>query len=68
VNHTSLAPAFFTSLIVHLTGLLCISLLWGSLHITTARPDLIPAEVVIAPPAPEPIAVPEAEPLTPRRF
>jgi hypothetical protein len=66
VRHAVLAPAFLTSLLVHATGLLGVSLLWGSLHFHTARPDLIPAEVVIAPPpAPESAPVPDAEPLTP---
>jgi hypothetical protein len=63
---TVLAPAFLTSLLVHATGLLGVSLLWESLHLNAARPDLIPAEVVIAPPpASEPVPVPDAEPLTP---
>jgi protein TonB len=65
VRHAGLAPAFLTSLVVHATGLLGVSLLWGSLHLHMARSDLIPAEVVMAPPAPEPVPVPEAEPLTP---
>ena len=66
MRHAVLAPAFLTSLLVHVTGLLGVSLLWGSLHLDTTRPDLIPAEVVIAPPpAPEPVPMPDAEPLTP---
>jgi hypothetical protein len=66
VRHTGLAPAFLTSLLVHATGLLGVALLWGSLQLHTARPDLIPAEVMIAPPpAPELVPVPDAEPLTP---
>ena len=66
MRHAVLAPAFLTSLLVHATGLLGVSLLWGSLHLHTARSDLIPAEVVLAPPpAPEPVPVPDAEPLTP---
>jgi periplasmic protein TonB len=66
VRGAVLAPAFLTSLLVHATGLLGVALLWGSLQLHTARPDLIPAEVVIAPPpAPEPVPVPDAEPLTP---
>ena len=59
-----LAPAFMTSIVLHLTGLLGVSLLWGSLHLHTTRPDLISAEVVLAP-ALEPVPVPDAEPLTP---
>jgi hypothetical protein len=66
VRHTGLAPAFLTSLLVHATGLLGVALLWGSLQLHTARPDLIPAEGMIAlPPAPEPVPVPDAEPLIP---
>jgi TonB family protein len=66
MRHAVLAPAFLTSLLVHATGLLGVSLLWGSLHFHTARSDLIPAEVVLAPPpVPEPVPVPAAEPLTP---
>jgi hypothetical protein len=66
MRYTVLAPAFLTSLLVHATGLLGVSLHWGSLQLDSARPDLIPAEVVIAPtPAPEPVPVPDAEPLTP---
>jgi hypothetical protein len=66
MRYTVLAPAFLTALLVHATGLLSVSLLWGSLHLSTAHPDLIPAEVVIAPsPAPEPVPVPHAEPLIP---
>src|SRR5262245_15269426 len=64
MRHAVLAPAFVTSLLVHATGLLGVSLLWGSLHLNPARPDLIPAEVVLTP-APEPVPVPDAEPLTP---
>jgi periplasmic protein TonB len=66
MRHTVLAPAFLTSLLVHVTGLLGVSLLWGSLHLDSARSNLIPAEVVIAPtPAPEPVPVLDTEPLTP---
>jgi TonB family protein len=66
VRHTGLAPAFLASIVVHVTGLLGVSLLWGSLQLHTARSQLIPVEVVMAPqPAPEPVAVPEGEPLTP---
>src|SRR4029450_2481571 len=66
MRHAVLAPAFLTSLLVHATGLLGVSLLWGSLHLPPAPSDLIPAEVVLAPPpVPEPVPVPAAEPLTP---
>ena len=67
MSHSPLAPAFLTSVLVHLTALMSLSLLWGSLHMVTARSDLIPTEVVIAtppPPAPEPVATSEIEPLT----
>src|SRR5262245_28222744 len=66
MRHTVLAPALLTSLLVHATGLLGVSLLWGSLHLHLARSELIPAEVVIDPqPAPEPVPVADTEPLTP---
>jgi periplasmic protein TonB len=66
VSHATLAPAFLTSVLVHLTALLSLSLLWGSLHSTTPRSHLISTEVVIAtPPPPEPVSMSEIEPLTP---
>jgi protein TonB len=67
VSHAILAPAFLASVLVHLTALLSLSLLWGSMHGVTPRSHLIPAEVVIAtpPPPPEPVSTPEIEPLTP---
>jgi hypothetical protein len=71
VSHPPLAPAFLTSVLVHLTALTSLSLLWGSLHMATTRPDLIPTEVVIATPPsppPEPIATAEIEPITPPRI
>jgi TonB family protein len=66
VSHLPLAPAFLTSVVVHLTALLSLSLLWGSLHSAPSRPALIQTEMVIAPPpAPEPLPMPAAEPITP---
>jgi protein TonB len=64
VRLTALAPAFLTSLALHATSLLGVSLLWGSLPLHSARPDLIPAEVIVAP-APEPVSVLDSEPITP---
>jgi periplasmic protein TonB len=71
VSYSILAPAFLTSVLVHLTALMSLSLLWGSLHMAAPRSDLIPTEVVIAtppPPPPEPIATAEIEPITPPRI
>jgi hypothetical protein len=39
MRHAALAPTFLTSLLVHMTGLLGMSLLWGALHVNTSRPD-----------------------------
>jgi periplasmic protein TonB len=68
MSHTVFGPAFLTSVLVHLTALLSLSLLWGSLHSNTPRSHLIPTEVVITtppPPPPEPVSTSEIEPLTP---
>ena len=65
MNHAPLAPAFLTSVLVHLTALMGLALLWGALPRTPSRPELIPTEMVIAPPAPEPVSIPETEPITP---
>ena len=65
MNRSPLAPAFLTSVLVHLTALMGLALLWGALPRTPSRPELIPTEMVIAPPAPEPVPMPEAEPITP---
>ena len=63
MNHSPLAPAFLTSVLVHLTALMGLALLWGALPKTPSRPELIPTEMVVAPP--EPVPMPEAEPITP---
>ena len=67
MRRSPLPPAFLTSVLVHLTALLGLSLLWGSLHSTQSQPDLIPTEVIIAtpPPPPEPASTSELEPITP---
>ena len=56
-----LAPAFLMSVLVHLTALMSLSLLWGSLPMMPARSELIPAEVIIPTPAiaPEPVTAAE---------
>ena len=58
MRHGALAPAFLASLLVHVTGLLSVSLLWGSLHVHTVGSDLIPAET-------ETFEKPKPGPLTP---
>ena len=58
MRHGALAPAFLASLLVHVTGLLSMSLLWGSLHIHTIGSELIPAET-------ETFEKPKPGPLTP---
>jgi hypothetical protein len=68
MSHAVLGPAFLTSVLVHLTALLSLSLLWGSLHSNTPKSHLIPTEVVITtPPAPppEPVSTSAIGPLTP---
>lgn len=68
MTHSALVPAFLTAVLVHMTGLLGLSFLWGFLQVSSPTPMLIQTEVVVvdAPAAsPEPVPVAEVEPLTP---
>jgi hypothetical protein len=71
MTRSPLAKAFVSSMLVHLTVLLSLSSLWGSLRVALPQPDFIPAELVTAAPPspmPEPVTTAEVEPLTPPRF
>jgi periplasmic protein TonB len=66
--HPSLTKAFLTSMLVHLTALMSLSLVWGALHTSMPRSELIPTEMVVLPPPLamlEPATTSEVEPLTP---
>jgi protein TonB len=66
--HFPLAKAFVTSMVVHLTALISLSIFWGALRASPARHDFIPTELVVSPPPPpmpEPVTTSEVEPLTP---
>jgi TonB family protein len=62
---SSLGPAFFTSVAIHLGALIALSLVWGWLHTFSPPSHLNGTDWILVAPVPQPVALEELEEVPP---